>query len=208
MPRDKSDTRVKILKSAKPEFLKHGFEKASIRTIAKNAGVTAGAIYKHFPAKADLFYALTEPAFEKMMNMDEGLTDDTFRKIRRDGLDEFRRTVAECNRTFLNFFYDHLEELHLIFNCSVGTKFENVLHDLVMREVEGGKQFIAELKRKGIEVNDLTDDQLHLLFSTTYAPFFEIITHGYSYEEAQSFTEIMTAVMNFSWRQIIKYPDG
>ena len=112
MPRDKSDTRVKILESAKTEFLKHGFEKASIRTIAKNAGVTAGAIYKHFPAKADLFYALTEPTFEKMMNMDEGLTDDTFRKIRRDGLDEFGRTVAKCNRTFLNFFYDHLEELH------------------------------------------------------------------------------------------------
>ena len=61
MPRDKSDTRVKILESAKTEFLRHGFEKASIRTIAKNAGVTAGAIYKHFPAKADLFYALTEP---------------------------------------------------------------------------------------------------------------------------------------------------
>ena len=59
MPRDKSDTRVKILESAKTEFLKHGFGNSSMRTIAKNAGVTAGAIYKHFAAKADIFYALT-----------------------------------------------------------------------------------------------------------------------------------------------------
>lgn len=204
MPRDKSDTRVKILESAKTEFLKHGFGNSSMRTIAKNAGVTAGAIYKHFAAKADIFYALTDPTFEKLTKRDDELTDAAFREICAGGLEGFERAVAESNREILDFFYGHLDEFQLIFNGSVGTKFENVRHDLVMREVENGKRFIAELKRSGVEINELTDDQLHLLYSTTFAPFFEIVTHGYSYEKARSFAGIMTTVMNFGWQQIIK----
>ena len=41
MPRDKTETYQKIIPAAKAEFLKKGFEQASLRNIAAEAGMSA-----------------------------------------------------------------------------------------------------------------------------------------------------------------------
>jgi AcrR family transcriptional regulator len=51
-----SSTRIRILTAAERLFAEHGFDGASMPTIAKASGITAGAIYKHFDSKADLFF--------------------------------------------------------------------------------------------------------------------------------------------------------
>ena len=55
------ETRGLVLQSAQREFLDKGYEKASLRSIAQNAGVTTGALYVRFPNKSALFAALVEP---------------------------------------------------------------------------------------------------------------------------------------------------
>ena len=35
------------MSSARREFLENGYERASMRAVARNAGLTAGALYKH-----------------------------------------------------------------------------------------------------------------------------------------------------------------
>jgi AcrR family transcriptional regulator len=61
--RDRSDdarvhrsTRDRILIAAERLFAERGFAGASMPTIAKASRITAGAIYKHFDSKADLFF--------------------------------------------------------------------------------------------------------------------------------------------------------
>jgi len=49
------DTHSKILDCGRKHFLKNGFEKASLRDICKDAGVTTGAFYRHFNDKNELF---------------------------------------------------------------------------------------------------------------------------------------------------------
>ena len=44
-------TRATILQSAKEIFLECGYQEASMRKIATRAGITPGAIYKHFSGK-------------------------------------------------------------------------------------------------------------------------------------------------------------
>ena len=44
-------TRATILQSAKEIFLECGYQEASMRKIAARAGITPGAIYKHFSAR-------------------------------------------------------------------------------------------------------------------------------------------------------------
>ena len=53
------ETKNKILKAARKEFLAKGYERASLRTIGKDAGFTAGLIYSYFKDKDDLFNAIT-----------------------------------------------------------------------------------------------------------------------------------------------------
>ena len=50
----------RILKSARAEFVKHGFEKSSLKAICDGAGVTTGALYKRYKGKEELFCAVVE----------------------------------------------------------------------------------------------------------------------------------------------------
>ena len=59
-----TETKKKLLESAKKEFLEKGFMGASLRTIAANAGVTTGAMYRHFKDKDDFFCTLVDEAIE------------------------------------------------------------------------------------------------------------------------------------------------
>ncbi|MDO5718828.1 MAG: TetR/AcrR family transcriptional regulator, partial [Tissierellia bacterium] len=56
----------KILKAAGEEFNKNGFKKATLRHIAKMAGVTTGAIYIRYKNKDELFYALCKSSINAM----------------------------------------------------------------------------------------------------------------------------------------------
>ncbi len=51
-----ASTRERILKAAEQLFAEHGFDSVSMPGIAEASGITAGAIYKHFDGKADLFF--------------------------------------------------------------------------------------------------------------------------------------------------------
>ena len=61
MPKDKTDTLKRIIPHAKQEFLEKGFEKASMRRIAENAGITAAGLYRHFNSKEAMFASLVAP---------------------------------------------------------------------------------------------------------------------------------------------------
>ena len=53
-------TRTLLLDAAEEVFAEKGFTSATLDDIAHTAGYTKGAIYKHFPAKEDLFLAVSD----------------------------------------------------------------------------------------------------------------------------------------------------
>lgn len=53
----KEATRARILEVARDHFERHGFEAASVRAIAADAGVAAGTVLLHFADKRDLLHA-------------------------------------------------------------------------------------------------------------------------------------------------------
>ena len=53
-------TRVQILDAAERVFHAQGVSRASLAEVAKEAGVSRGAIYWHFENKVDLFQAMLE----------------------------------------------------------------------------------------------------------------------------------------------------
>lgn len=65
LPEDK-ETKVRLLESARREFMEKGYMKASLRNICKNAGVTTGALYFFFQDKEALFAELVEGPLQKL----------------------------------------------------------------------------------------------------------------------------------------------
>jgi AcrR family transcriptional regulator len=55
-------TRARLLEAAAEVFSEQGYAGAGIDSIASRAGVTGGALYKHFASKAELLLAVVEQA--------------------------------------------------------------------------------------------------------------------------------------------------
>ena len=59
-PRDAARTRELILATAKRHFAMHGYDRATVRSIAADAGVSANLITRYFGGKQGLFAAAAE----------------------------------------------------------------------------------------------------------------------------------------------------
>lgn len=66
MQTPKEHTRKEILQAAREEFIQLGFEKASMRTIAKKAKVSTSNIYNYFENKEHLLTEILQPVLSGM----------------------------------------------------------------------------------------------------------------------------------------------
>ena len=57
-----AETRARILDAARLKFAAHGYDSASNRALALEAGLTTGAIYHYFGSKLDIYVAVYEDA--------------------------------------------------------------------------------------------------------------------------------------------------
>ena len=75
-PRTESaDTRDRILAAAREEFSERGFEKTSVRGIAKAAGVDSALVHHYFGTKEQVFEAAIEVAFAPATNAPTAVAD-------------------------------------------------------------------------------------------------------------------------------------
>ncbi|MEU9349311.1 TetR family transcriptional regulator [Streptomyces sp. NPDC048278] len=75
-PRTESaDTRDRILVTAREEFSEHGFEKTSVRAIAKAAGVDSALVHHYFGTKEQIFEAAIAVAFAPALDAPVTIAD-------------------------------------------------------------------------------------------------------------------------------------
>ncbi|MBK7400678.1 MAG: TetR/AcrR family transcriptional regulator [Myxococcales bacterium] len=75
MARPRSDIAPRIVHAARARFLTEGVDGASLRTIAADAGTSIGMIYYYFPTKDDLFLAVVEETYGKLLHQLEAIFD-------------------------------------------------------------------------------------------------------------------------------------
>lgn len=134
-------TRELILDAAERVFYQRGVSRTSLQEIAKEAGLTRGAIYWHFENKGELFHAMMERVTLPMMaRMTEITPEDEARP-----LDKIRRNTAAA-----------LQEI--AHNPQVRRVFE-----IAMQKVEYVDEMQEMQQRKISGRNECMDDMQHLL---------------------------------------------
>ena len=88
-------TAVRIARSARKIFEREGPEAVSMRRIAAEVGITAMAIYRHFPDRAALLNAVADTGFEELRGR--------FRKSSGDVVTQLQWLMDE----YLNFALKH-----------------------------------------------------------------------------------------------------
>ena len=90
-----SPTALRILEAGRRCFSQYGFQKTAMEDIAREAGVSRGSVYRHYPDKLALFRAVSEE--QARLFMDEMAT----RTSRITGLSDQIEEIVRLTRSFV-----------------------------------------------------------------------------------------------------------
>ncbi len=108
-------------------------------------------------------------------------------------------------RTMVDIIYAHFDEHKLLFFGSKGTKYEDFLHDIVVKVQTYTLNFMQELKEKGVPVNDVDEKDMHLLLSAQYTATLEMVKHDFPYEEALRYAGTVEYFFREGWRKYLGF---
>jgi TetR/AcrR family acrAB operon transcriptional repressor len=142
-------TRDRIVTCARQVFSRAGVTNTSLEQVAKEAGVTRGAVYWHFRNKADLFMAVRLDAGSLLrLSPEKGV--DPLRRLERFLLEAIRSLRDD----------DKVRETYevMLWRCEYVGEFSTVRDDLM----SAGGNFIEEVTRLYAEAKaaGLTDPRL------------------------------------------------
>lgn len=176
----------RILESAKTEFLSKTFLNANLKTIAENAKVTTGALYRHFKGKNDLFYALFKEELEFMTNAIKN-TENNISIMRLQNLisdAEIQSSVLSMSN-FIDYIYQHIDCFKLMFLCAEGSEYSDIKEQLINLYAERNFHFFGELYKNGIVKYTPDKFEIHFISQVFFSATIECIYQDLSYEEAQ-----------------------
>jgi AcrR family transcriptional regulator len=180
--KEEKETKRLLLDSAKTEFMEKGFEKASLRGICKNAGVTTGALYFFFNNKEDLFSAIVEEPYNELITLLSrhfGEHETIFSALSENF--NFENAFSSEHHNYIvsemvSLLYQNYDAFLLIIERSQGTRFENSVDEIV-ELVEKAYVFMAQSIAR-LKPNCCVNDYMcHWLSHITVDAFIHVMTH-------------------------------
>ena len=125
----KDEVRNNIIAAAVREFDEQGYEKASMRTIAKAAGISVSNTYNYYPGKEQLFSSIVEPVFNQVKEL--------FRKSMQASLKQglsgsnFQSFIDGVVASLLQMDARQRQLLIILAEKSGGTRYEKAKEEMV-----------------------------------------------------------------------------
>ena len=206
MPRDKSENHEKIVNAAFHEFMKYGFNDASMRRIAAECGMSASGLYKHFPSKEDMFAALVENAYLGLVEMYYQKLDSQYEQLKNQSAEEIWEGEEETV-CIVKYIYDNYNAFKLLICRSQGTRYENFAHDLATLEEKSTIEYLKKIKDKGIEINKISKKELHLFVTSNINAIFETVIHDFSRKDALIYAKHFDDYCVGGWKRLLGLPE-
>lgn len=129
--------REQLIKAARDEFIKKGYNKASLRTICAKAGVTTGALYFFFENKAELFSAVVDPSIKELKDLlNKYFVEDAKYLANAESLEAIEAGHNEASKLITSCVYKNQDIFRLLLTRAENTVYENALDDLA-KLIEG-----------------------------------------------------------------------
>jgi len=203
MPPDAAKTHEEILNSAKAEFLEYGFADASLRRIAANAGVTTGALYRHFRDKDALFNALVAPVYNQFLEQYRASGERNLIQLEEVGMEPMWESSASSMIGFIEYIYAHFDTFKLLINCSEQSPYEHFTHTLVEMDVGFTSKYLKLARVYGYPVRDVSERELHFAVNAQFSCVLELVVHEVPYEEAMQIFKNITRFIVAGWNALL-----
>lgn len=204
MSKDEKETRARIHEIAIAEFLDKGFQNASLRNIVKDAGVTTGSFYWYYKSKEELFAAIVGEHYDHILQMYENALDEFWKMDYEQQREHMGDIGGRCMTEMIEYMYSHMTEFKLLLTSASGTKYDNMLHELTVREIEGTYRFEARMKEYGYPMAQEIDSVLaHSITSGMFAGMFELVIHDVSLERAKECVKQLHIFYTAGWKGLM-----
>jgi len=141
---ENADTRTRLLRHARDVYLEGGPAHFSLREVARRAGISAAAVYRHFDDKDDLLSAVCSEGFQIFYGyLMRALAEPTPIDRLRAAIDLYRRFAVENPRDYRVIFMTARED------SSVGTSRK------AAPPTSPTFQFLVDRVRECIDVRDI-----------------------------------------------------
>lgn len=166
------EKRDAIFKSASIEFAEKGFNGANINTIALNAGVSVGSMYKYFNDKKDLYLTTVHLATETLKSVLDGIVQS------EDDLDGKIEKIVQSIQIYSR------ENLHLtqLYNGMTSENHSDLVWDIVSNMEGITADLYASLIEQGQTAGDIRKDIDPKLFAFFLDNLFILLQFSYSCE--------------------------
>jgi AcrR family transcriptional regulator len=201
------ETKKNILSSARKEFIEKGYVAASLRTIASNADVTTGALYRHFKDKDALFSALvgdTVDAVKKMLE-NAGMEEVEFilggfpGGSKAGPLDNvFEKLVA--------YIYDRFDIFTLLLTGASGSSYENFLQEMTDLYADLCLDLVQQLHKKKFITARVDKLTVHVIASSFVISLKELILHRIPQNKAAGFLSNIHTFYHYGWMHLFGIP--
>lgn len=192
----------RILDSAKKEFLAHGFERASLKAICEDAGVTTGALYKRYKGKEDLFCAVVGDAVEALYDFVELRSSVPASTLSDDALIKAWE-MGESMMEWFRFLYQYHDGFTLLVSCAAGTRYANFQHDFAEEMAVKTYEYFMEAKNRGLSAADISIEEMHILLSAFWTTVYEPFIHNYTLKQIEAHCELMCRL--FNWYSVLGF---
>jgi len=206
MAESSSVTKSKILESAKKEFLEKGFVNASLRTIAANAGLTTGAMYRHFKDKDALFCALVDEAID--VTTKTVMMADALHHIDLDNVvsNEHFEQEKKSTNDLLDYIFANFDVFTLLLTKSAGSTHEHFQEEICELYTKNCEQTFNWMYENKIATNKVDIMTIHFIASTIINAFTEIITHRMPKTKAFQYIENIEEFTRFGMIHMMGIP--
>jgi len=199
-------TKDKILQSAKAEFLEKGFTAASLRTIAANAGLTTGAMYRHFNDKDALFCALVDDAIDTTLLLVQAAGIENHERLEDASGGQHAEEEKDLMLKFIDYIYEHFDAFTLLLTKASGSTHEKFLDEVCDRYTETVLQTVNWMKQKYAVTKPIDDMSIHILASATVNAFAETVLHKMEKTEALIFIGNIQEFFHFGFMHMLGLP--
>jgi AcrR family transcriptional regulator len=157
----KAGVERRLLDSARDEFLRHGFQAASLRNIAKASNISLANIYSYAKDKDDLFRRVLMPVVSDIDRVEKYFS--AYIPVGNDF--DSLATETEQLRSGVTYIYTHRTEFALLLNRSAGSSLEDYPERIVRGYSKNCRRFLDHVKK--------TNSRIHFVAPSHF--FFESI---------------------------------
>ncbi len=196
----------RLLAAAREEFLEKGYEGASLRSIARRAGSSKGAIYVRYPDKAALYAAVVMPVANELCDHLAACFDD-FAQLepttQQTGMNQY---ADEGIGWMIDFVYDRFDEFKILVCSGEDSLYQEFMHRIVELDSTTTYRYVEAVGNDAVVSGRLTPEIMHMINTSCFTGMFEVVVHGMTREDARAYVARLCAFYRAGWNTIF-YPD-